>query len=351
MLLAMPLGGQMGAVDHAIMRAFPWLYAAPPSLLRWSLFVLTAVLAPWAGAGIFLNAFRGLRHGTTNMNTLVSLGTGIAFLYSAYATFAPAPGRQVYYDAVLLILGFLLLGKALEVRAKHRALAALDSLSRMKPVSARRVIDGVETLVPLDEIRPGDSVLVLPGERFPVDAVVLEGRTTVDESMLTGESMPLQREPGGRVLAGSLNYDGAVTCRAESLGESTVLAQITRMVEQAQSSRAPMERLADRASAIFVPVVLALAAVTFVIWILAAHSLAACARQYGRGAGHRLPVRHGARRSCGAHRGRGPRRAVGRSFQRGRGAGTLVESRRRRAGQDRHAHRRSSRAGIDARSL
>ena len=273
MLLAMPLGGQMGAIDRALMQVLPWLYATPPSLLRWSLFVLAAVLAPWAGAGIFLNAFRGLRHGTTNMNTLVSLGTGIAFLYSAYATFAPAPGRQVYYDAVLLILGFLLLGKALEGRAKHRALAALDSLSRMKPVSARRVIDGVETLVPLDEIRPGDSVLVLPGERFPVDAVVLEGRTTVDESMLTGESMPLQREPGGRVLAGSLNYDGAVTCRAESLGESTVLAQITRMVEQAQSSRAPMERLADRASAIFVPVVLGLAVVTFLIWILAAHSL------------------------------------------------------------------------------
>lgn len=273
MLLAMPLGGQMGVVDHALMRAFPWLYAAPPSLLRWSLFVLTAVLAPWAGGSIFLNAFRGLRHGTTNMNTLVSLGTGVAFLYSAYATFLPAPGRQVYYDAVLLILGFLLLGKALEVRAKHRALAALDSLSRMKPVSARRVIDGVETLVPLEEIRPGDNVLVLPGERFPVDAVVLEGRTTVDESMLTGESTPLERGPGGRVLAGSLNYDGAVTCRAESLGESTMLAQITHMVEQAQSSRAPMERLADRASAIFVPVVLALAVITFVVWILAAHSL------------------------------------------------------------------------------
>jgi P-type Cu+ transporter len=273
MLLAMPLGGQMGSFDHAFMRVFPWLYAAPPSLLRWLLLALTAVLVPWAGRGIFLNAFRGLRHGTTNMNTLVSLGTGVAFLYSAYATLVPAPGRQVYYDAVLLILGFLLLGKALEVRAKHRALAALDSLSRMKPVSARRVVDGVETLVPLDEIRPGDSVLVLPGERFPVDAVVLQGRTTVDESMLTGESTPLEREPGGRVLAGSLNYDGAVTCRAESLGESTMLAQITRMVEQAQSSRAPMERLADRASAIFVPVVLALAAITFVVWIIASHSL------------------------------------------------------------------------------
>jgi Cu+-exporting ATPase len=273
MLLAMPLEMPMGRLDHAVMRALPWLYSAPPNLLRWLLLILTAILVPWAGAGIFVNAYRGLRHGATNMNTLVSLGSGVAFAYSAYATVLPAPGRQVYYDAVLLILGFLLLGKALEVRAKHRALAALDSLSRMKPVTARRVIDGVETLVPLDEIRPGDHVLILPGERFPVDAVVIEGRTTVDESMLTGESIPLARGPGGRVLAGSLNYDGAVTCGAESLGESTVLAQITRLVEQAQSSRAPMERLADRASAVFVPVVLALAAVTFVVWLLAAHSL------------------------------------------------------------------------------
>ena len=127
--------------------------------------------------------------------------------------------------------------------------------------------------MPLEEVRPGDGVLVLPGERFPVDATILEGKTTVDESMLTGESTPLDREPGGRVLAGSLNYDGAVVCRAESLGEATMLAQIARMVDQAQSSRAPMERLADRASAIFVPVVLALAAITFVVWIVASHSL------------------------------------------------------------------------------
>ncbi|HEY1897855.1 MAG TPA: copper-translocating P-type ATPase, partial [Terracidiphilus sp.] len=204
--------------------------------------------------------------------TLVALGTSVAFLYSAYATIWPASSRQVYFDAVLLILGFLLLGKALEARAKRRALAALDSLSRLRPVHARRIVDGVETLVPLDEIRPGDHVLILPGERFPVDAILIEGRTSVDESMLTGESTPLAREPGGRVLAGSLNYDGAVVCRAESLGEATVLAQITRMVEQAQSSRAPMERLADRASAIFVPVVLALALITAAAWILATHS-------------------------------------------------------------------------------
>jgi Cu+-exporting ATPase len=131
----------------------------------------------------------------------------------------------------------------------------------------------VQTVVPLEEVRPGDSVVVLPGERFPVDATILEGRTTVDESMLTGEATPLDRAPGGRVLAGSLNYEGAVVCRAESLGEETMLAQIARMVNQAQSSRAPMERLADSASAIFVPVVLGLAAVTFVAWLVAAHSL------------------------------------------------------------------------------
>jgi Cu+-exporting ATPase len=273
MLLAMPLNANMGALDHATMRLLPWLFALPQSPLRWFLLALTAAVMVWAGRGIYLSAARGLRHGTTNMNTMVSLGTGVAFLYSAYATLWPAPGRAVYFDAVLLIVGFLLLGKALEARAKHRALAALESLSRLRPATARRIRDGFESVVPLEEIQPADSVLVLPGERFPVDATILEGRTTVDESMLTGESTPLDRSVGGRVLAGSLNYEGAVVCRAESLGEATVLAQITRMVEQAQSSRAPMERLADRASSIFVPVVLALAALTFVIWMIATNSL------------------------------------------------------------------------------
>src|SRR5208283_2445382 len=130
---------------------------------------LTAVIVAWAGRGIYLSAIRALRHGNTNMNTLVSLGTGVAFTYSAYATIWPAAGRQVYFDAVLLILGFLLLGKSLEGRAKRRALAALDALSHLRPSTARRVRDGVETIVPLEEIQPGDSVLILPGERFPVD--------------------------------------------------------------------------------------------------------------------------------------------------------------------------------------
>jgi Cu+-exporting ATPase len=273
MVLSMPLGGDMGSLDHALMRFVPALYTLPADPVRWTLLVVTALLLAWAGRGIYASALRGLRHGTTNMNTLVSLGTSVAFVWSAYATVWPAPGRQIYFDAVLLIVGFLLLGKALEARAKRRALSALDSLSRLRPATARRVRNGIQAVVPLNEIEPGDSVLVLPGERFPVDATILEGRTTVDESMLTGESTPLPREPGGRVLAGSLNYDGAVTCRAESLGETTVLAQIARMVEQAQQSRAPMERLADRASAVFVPLVLALAAITFAVWLLVAHSL------------------------------------------------------------------------------
>ncbi len=274
MLIAMPLGTEMSsAPDRFMMRLMPWLYALPANPLRWFLLCLTAAVVAWAGRGIYVSAIRALRHGSTNMNTLVSLGTAVAFVYSAYSTVAPAPGRQVYFDAVLLILGFLLLGKSLEGRAKRRALAALDSLSRLRPVTARRMVDGVQTVVPLEEVRPGDSIVVLPGERYPVDAVILEGRTTVDESMLTGESTPLEREPGGRVLAGSLNYDGAVVCCAESLGEATVLSQIARMVDQAQSSRAPMERLADRASAIFVPIVLALAALTFAAWLISTHSL------------------------------------------------------------------------------
>ena len=239
MLLAMPLGTEMGPADHFLMGLMPWLYQVPPNYVRWGLMTVTWLLMVWAGRDIYIAAARGLRHGSTNMNTLVSLGTGVAFLYSAYATIFPATDRLVYFDAVLLIIGFLLLGKALEARAKRRALAAVHALSRLRPATARRIAGGVETVVPLEQIRIGDKVLVLPGERIPVDATIVEGQTSVDESMLTGEATPLARGIGDRVLAGSLNYDGAVTCKAASLGEDTVLAQITRMVEQAQSSRAP----------------------------------------------------------------------------------------------------------------
>ena len=272
MLLSMPLMMDGGAMDRVMMRLMPWLYSLPANVLRWVLLLGTAFLMVWAGRSIYVSAWRALRHGATNMNTLVSLGTGVAFAWSAFATLEPAPGRMVYFDAVLLILGFLLLGKSLEGRAKRQALSALDTLSRLRPATARRVWDHVETVVPLEEIQPGDHVLVLPGERFPVDATIVKGRTTVDESMLTGESTPLEREVGAHVLAGTLNYDGAVTCHVDSLNETTVLEQIARIVEQAQGSRAPMERLADRAGAVFVSVVLALAVITFGVWIVATGS-------------------------------------------------------------------------------
>jgi Cu+-exporting ATPase len=276
MLLAMPLDAHMdshvGSLDRALMNALPWLYEISHGLLCWALLLPTAFLLVWAGSPVFVSAARSLKHGATNMNSLVSLGTGAAFLYSAFATVMPGGGRQVYFDAVLLILGFLLLGKVLEGRAKRRALEALDSLASLRPSTARRVADGIEVVVPLEEIGLGDLVKVFPGERFPVDAEIVEGRTSVDESMLTGESAALVRERGGKVLAGTLNYDGAVLCRAQSLGQDTVLAQITRLVEQAQSSRAPMEQLADRASSIFVPTVLALATITFAVWALATQS-------------------------------------------------------------------------------
>jgi Cu+-exporting ATPase len=284
MVVSMPLGAPMGAgglngaLDGALMRILPWMYSLPPGPLRWTLLVATAILAVWAGRTIYRSAWKALLHRETNMNTLVSLGTGVAFFYSAYETIWP-DGGNVYFDSVLLILGFLLLGKWLETRARHSALASVDALAQLQPSTARvrrpgpEGTEAVEAIVPLEQVSVGDLVVILPGERVPVDGLIESGRTTVDESMLTGESVPLERGVGDRVLAGSVNYDGAVTARVESAAEGTTLKQIARLVEQAQSSRAPMERLADRASAVFVPVVLGLALVTFVGWLLATHSL------------------------------------------------------------------------------
>jgi len=267
MLFSMP----MATSD---MSGIEWVIALPTSQVRWALLIVTAVLAVWAGRAIYRSAWKALLHGETNMNTLVSLGTGVAFAYSAYVTLRPASGGNVYFDSVLLILGFLLLGKWLEARARHRALASVDALAQLQPSTARVRRGDSESVIPLDELAIGDLVVILPGERIPADAVIESGRTTVDESMLTGESVPLERSVGERVLAGSVNYDGAIAARVESAGAETTLAQIARLVEQAQGSRAPMERLADRASAVFVPVVLGLALLTFVGWLIAAHDLA-----------------------------------------------------------------------------
>ncbi len=287
MLFSMPLDATMDATMHAggsdgvLMRTLPWLYLIPHPALRWTLLVATAALAVWAGGPIYRSAWKAMLHGETNMNTLVSLGTGVALAYSGYVTASGTDG-SVYFDSVLLILGFLLLGKWLEGQARRRALAAVDALAHLQPPTARvrrgpdrstESVEAVEVIVPLDRVVIGDLVVILPGERVPVDGTIESGRTTVDESMLTGESLPLERTIGDRMLAGSMNYDGAVAVQVESAGSETTLAQIARLVEQAQGSRAPMERLADRASAIFVPVVLGLAIVTLAGWLLVANNL------------------------------------------------------------------------------
>jgi Cu+-exporting ATPase len=229
----------------------------------------------WGGGTIYRQAWSAAIHRSTNMNTLVALGTGAALAWSVAATTMPGVFRRhglhadVYYDAVLLIIGFLLLGRWLDARAKQRTLDALHEFMKLQPQFAHLLRDGHEVEVPLAEVIAGDTVVLRPGERVPVDGIVLTGLTSIDESLITGESLPVARKPGDRVIGGSLNFDGVLEYRATSIGAASVLGQMVRLVEEAQSSRAPMQQLADRVSAVFVPVVLALALATFLIWILA----------------------------------------------------------------------------------
>jgi Cu+-exporting ATPase len=206
------------------------------------------------------------------MHTLVALGTLAAFGYSAVATLWPGLLTRhhirpdLYYDSVLFILGFLLLGSWLETRARKRALDAVRTLAELEPSEARILKDGRELTVPTAAVLPDDVVVLRPGERVPVDGMVLGGATSVDESLLTGESEPVAKSIGDTLIAGSLNYDGALEYRATAVGTETRLGQILRLVEQAQSSRAPMQQLADRISAIFVPAIIGLAGVSFLAW-------------------------------------------------------------------------------------
>jgi Cu+-exporting ATPase len=225
-----------------------------------------------AGAPVYQRAWQAARHGSTNMHTLVALGTLAAFGYSAAATLWPGLlirhhiRPDLYYDSVLFILGFLLLGSWLETRARKRALDAVRALAELEPSEARVLKDGRELSVPTATVLPDDIVVLRPGERVPVDGIVIRGATSADESLLTGESQPVPKSVGDTLIAGSLNYDGALEYRATAIGAESRLGQILRLVEQAQSSRAPMQQLADRVSAVFVPAIIALAAATFVAW-------------------------------------------------------------------------------------
>ncbi|HEX5234228.1 MAG TPA: heavy metal translocating P-type ATPase [Silvibacterium sp.] len=277
MLLSMPLamGSHPGLMDRGMMGVAPWLYRIPAPVLEYAMLVVTVAGMTWAGGAIYRRAWQAARHRSTNMNTLVALGTGAAFVYSVVATILPSfflshgLRADVYYDSVLLILGFLLLGNWLDARAKRRTLDALHGFADLQPQTARVLREGVEAEIPVAALAPGEVVIVRPGERIPVDGIVLSGTSSVDESLITGESVPVPREVGDRVIGGSLNYDGSLEYRATSIGADSVLGQMLRLMEEAQSSKAPMQQLADRVSAVFVPVVLGLAAVTFLAWSLA----------------------------------------------------------------------------------
>lgn len=280
MVLSMPLAmhGHAGVTDRAMMAAAPWLYRIPPLALEYLMLVVTLAGMVWAGGAIYQRAWQAAVHRSTNMNTLVALGTGAAFVYSVAATLLPefflAHGLQadVYYDSVLLILGFLLIGNWLDARAKRRTLDALHGFAELQPRTARVLRDGEEVEVAVASLNAGEVVRVRPGERIPVDGVILTGASSVDESLITGESVPVPRGVGDRLIGGSLNYDGALEYRATALGADSVLGQMLRLMEEAQSSKAPMQQLADRVSAVFVPAVLAISALTFVVWSTIGHA-------------------------------------------------------------------------------
>jgi Cu+-exporting ATPase len=269
----------MTSMSPAVERALPWLYRLDPDVLSWLLLAMAAGVMAWAGRHFYTRAWASFRHHSADMNTLIAVGTGAAFLYSLVATVAPgffvrhglAP--DVYYEAVILIIALILTGNALEARAKSRTANALRALISLQPKTARVLRDGTgktaEEDLPIAEVRSGDTVVVRPGERVPVDGEVLSGASAVDESMLTGESMPVEKAPGDRVIGGTINRTGAFRYRATTLGADSVLARIVQLMRDAQGSRAPIQRLADRISAVFVPVVLSLAVATFVVWFVA----------------------------------------------------------------------------------
>lgn len=261
-----------GTVGLLAMAVMPFMHSM--MWITWVLLVVTVTVMATAGRHFYVRAWQALRHGSADMNTLVALGTGAAFLYSVIATVAPnfflarGVSADVYYEAVLLIIAFILMGNAFEARAKRNTATALRALVQLQPKTARVLRNLVEQDVPIEELEANEIVVVRPGERIPVDGIVKKGESAVDESMLTGESLPVAKKPGDRVIGGTINRTGAFRLTATTLGEASVLAQIVKLMRDAQGSRAPIQALADRISAVFVPVVVAIALVTFGVWAL-----------------------------------------------------------------------------------
>ena len=260
-------------------RGFPWV----PGWMELAFypFLLWAVATPalfWAGAGFYRSGLGALRHGSANMHTLIALGTGAAYGYSVAVVLleAAAPSLlasagidgKVFFETSTVIIALALLGRYLEARARGQTSEAIRRLIELRPGTATVLRDGTESEIPAEYVAVGDLLLVRPGEFVPVDGEVIEGHSSIDESMLTGESMPVEKSPGDPVYGATLNQQGALRYRATRVGEETALARITRLVQEAQGSRAPIQRLADRVSARFVPTVAAVAAAAFLLWLL-----------------------------------------------------------------------------------
>ena len=261
-----------------------WVLSIPLALLgmvfmhtpggNWIMMALALVIMIVFGQSFYVNGVRHALHGSANMDTLVALSTSIAFLFSFFNTVYPRfwyeKGLEphVYYEASGVIIAFVLLGKLLEERAKNSTSSAIKSLMGLQPKTARRVRDGQEEEVSISFLRVGDLVSVRPGEKIPVDGTVSQGSSSVDESMLSGEPIPVVKSQGDRVLAGTINQKGAFLMEATGVGSATVLSQIVQMVQAAQGSKAPVQRIVDKISGIFVPIVVGLAILTFIVWLV-----------------------------------------------------------------------------------
>lgn len=246
---------------------FPtWLHDARLQL------VLTAIILFWGGNSFFVNAWKALKRHTATMDTLVAVGTGTAYLYSLFPTFFPqwfiAQGLtpDVYFEAAAVIITLILLGRLLENRAKGQTSEAIRKLMGLQAKTARVIRNGKELDIPIAEVRMGDVILVRPGEKIPVDGEIVDGYSTIDEAMVTGESLPVQKQAGDQVIGATINKTGSFKFRATRVGKDTFLAQIVKLVQQAQGSKAPIQRLADQVTGWFVPAVIAIAITTFILW-------------------------------------------------------------------------------------
>ncbi len=270
-LLAIAMGGMF---SPRWFMAPPWNWALP-----WLELILATPVVLWGGWPFFQRGWASVVNRSTNMFTLIAMGTGVAYLFSVVATIFPqifpasfrsmGDRPDVYFEAAAAIVTLVLLGQVLELRARSRTSSAIRALLDLSPKMARRMnADGSELDIPLDQVKPGDRLRVRPGDKIPVDGVVLDGSSVVDESMITGESIPVEKTAGSRVIGATVNGNGSLVLRAERVGSETMLAQIVQMVSRAQRTRAPIQRLADRVAGWFVPAVIAISAITFIVWAI-----------------------------------------------------------------------------------